>query len=505
MHDAIIPFSASDNLPDFGLYAYLLDHSKSLTEQVILSYLVSRKLRNPTDEGLYTIPAEHLDGLSDTLGIAREALYCAFRKLEKGGKIALKSTTRGLYARLADDVRMPKEREKFVRIPVVRTVPYQPVHPKCPKDPIIMPSLVYYTAHWEERLGAGTLQAKVEAQAQYAADKKICDRLQKNYESDLKIFKTELTEYPMKLARWRLRCMIYDLKGRPYIMYRIVKAMYSEIGGAGAAKKALRQHKKKKPLQTGAVYGLQGFKQWIGGDDKTLRKAIEAMNSANGREGFPLVWANWQCSTTGYRQQIFTPVPASEYTDDKMWEKMLDASSLDAWCESMLSEQRIPRRNRRAVSRLRTPDEFEEYAERIYAIIREEYPRRKPGDLYTNPEKYGIPLIGMIFLLTPRTNTPPSALAPGIAREMPEYISPMEYWLNGYYQSQSQFEIRLTGQHQLCVKLAAALAGKAAELWHSEEFQTAFRERWAAWWLKHPDKTEQEPDGQEQQDERQPE
>ena len=501
MHDAIIPFSTSDDLPNFGLYAYLLGHSASLTEQVILSYLVSRKLRNPTDEGLYTIPSEHVDGLSDTLGIAREALYRAFRKLETGGKIALKSTTRGLYARLADDVRMPKEREKFVKIPVVRTVPYQPEHPEYPEQPDPLPSKEYYFDYWVERLGAGeAVLADEMAEMYYPKDAKIYNTLVRNYERDLSQYKTLIKKYPLDLARWRLKCMEYNLKGRPYIMYRIVKAMYSEIGGAGAAKKALRQHKRMKPLQTGAVYGLQGFKSWIGGDDKTLRKAVEAMISEKGREGFPLVWVNWQGSTAGHRQQIFTPVPVSEFTNDKIEDKKLDAAFLDFWCESMLVKEQMSRRNKLAVSRLKTPDGFEEYALRIYTNLMEEYSSRTPDGFYEIPERYGIPVLGMIFLLTPRAETPPAVIAPckrRRIREMPPGTILSDLWCEGYYRSEFTQEERLTAQHQLCVKLADALTGKAAELWHSEEFQTAFCERWAAWWLKHPDKTEQ----QEQQPE----
>lgn len=427
MDPILLPFAESDNLDYFALYASLKAYSGSLTEQIILSYLVSRHKCRMEAVGLYTIPHEHQDGLCDTLGCNRRALNRAFRKLEKAGKILLILHAHGTYARLTDAVTMPDASEKFVKIPVCRSIPVRPQSPIPP-------------TYGESFHGV------------------ITDALEKaeerRYKRAMTLYQKQKEEYPDKLARYRLRCLEYSLTGRSYIMYRIVRAMYSEIPAAGAIKRAHQTHKKMKSLHTGAVYGIQGFQQWIVGDAKTLGKDVESILSVG--NDYPLVWVNKQMAVSGWLQQVFTPVPASEYSDEKRDTDSL--TELDAWCEQILEARQSVKRDAHALCKLKDYKSYLSHAFKQWCKVQE----TEEGDtfnevVYRAPEDYGIPALGMIFCLSPLNGEAPI--------------------LGAFEEDTSSLE----KQRELTSRLAHGLAGKQREIWERPETQEAYRSGWDSW------------------------
>lgn len=430
MDPILLPFAESDNLDYFALYASLKAYSGSLTEQIILSYLVSRHKCRMEAVGLYSIPHEHQDGLCDTLGCNRRALNRAFRKLEKEGKILLILHAHGTYARLTDAVTMPDASEKFVKIPVCRSIPVRPCKPRCPEFDI-------------EHEGDFITEAEEKA-------------AQRKYDREMKLYEKAREEYHEKLASYRRRCLEYSLTGRPYIMYRIVRAMYSEIPAAGAIKRAHQTHKKMKSLHTGAVYGIQGFQQWIVGDAKTLRKDVESILSV-GNE-YPLVWVNKQMALSNHLQQIFTPVPPSEYMDEKWSGKAGELAALDTWCEAVAEESREMQLRNRSLSKMNHYMAYLSLALRQWSVVHARYDWDSIiADVFDTPSQYGIPELGMIFCLTPMCGAVPILKAFG------------------------GDTFTLKKQRELTSRLAHGLAGKQREIWERPETQEAYRSGWDSW------------------------
>lgn len=351
------------------LYAYLKNYSGTLTEQIVLAYLNGRRKYDHPGAELQLISPEHVVNLATMCGVDKRALYRAFKSLATAGMIEHKSTQAGLYARICDTVPTPEAIEKDL-----------------------------FGADSEKHLQFARLffrrSAPVKPELDPEADSETVAKYHKK-----------------ALPAWRKRCLEYSLTGLPYVLYSIVMAVYAV--------------KTKKGGHTfyNSVTGTAGFQLWLAvSKPHTINKALKELQAIAGHEHLSLLFRAASTGRTGHTLYDYTPQPESYFSESGNYVAKYgaDLAALDTLCERLTAArveaaQACKRVRPDNLAYLKDWDAYLAYGLKKYNKLTEE--QQAAPDLFTDPEKYGIPALSMRALLTPGADCAAPIINAGVSED----------------------------------------------------------------------------------------
>lgn len=297
-------------LDKFCYYARLRTEAKTVTEQLILSYLMSADYVLPSEEGKHRLPAQ---AIAHQAGCGNEAVYDAIRKLGKRDKLEVldKATNKGLpLLKLLIPVPPQKEVGLYFTLEMPTDTGFRAVFPKRPAE--------------EPRRDGNDRQN---------------DRYEKEWEKACDEFERAALFLKRDYA-------ISKLTGSELIAYRAIKATCIDIPAAKKGKVKAhgynkqeqpqdgQQEKKKDGKQKaeperqeekvyGRFFGAAALAQWMPGSEKTLRRVLNTLEEKK------LVWKkiNPVVSNEAHKVYTYTPTPATEFLLSPMPPRRIETES----------------------------------------------------------------------------------------------------------------------------------------------------------------------------------